>query len=354
MPVRSRTPLSKIIPPNPGLLIDGLLFAAALAAAAVAGPALAADGRNPMPEIQTMPEIQITEVTEASHPFNTLYCARQPIQVRYIGKLAEVVVLGESRMLIQAISASGARYVAPGDDTTELWGKGSFATLTWSGKQLPLCAPLGALIPPYRASGNEPFWSVTYDGWRSSLMRPGEPEVVHEAVIVDTSEQGQTLAAGHGTDGWRLEAHDALCVDDMSGMPHPQRATLHYKSETLHGCGGDPERLLQGVTWHITHIDDQALSNDAHAYIEFLVNNEITGSSGCNRFFGKYALTGETLTSEDLGSTRMACPSSLMAQEKSLFQALASVRGFSFDTADIQRLRLHADGMDVRLQAGPM
>lgn len=327
---------------------SALQFVAAFAAALLVGPAAASDGQSPASQFR------MTEVTESSHPFELLYCARQPIQVRYIDRLAEVVVHGESRMLIQAISASGARYVVPGDDTTEFWGKGSFATLTWSGEQLPLCAPPGALIPPYRASGNEPFWSVTYDGWHSTLMRPGEPDLEHDATIIATSEQGQTLAAGQGVDAWKLEAQDALCIDDMSGMPHPQRTTLHYQSETLHGCGGDPERLLQGVTWNITHIDNQPASNNANAHLQFLANNKIAGSSGCNRFFGKYTLTGETLTFEDIGSTRMACSSELMAQEKSLFQVLASVRGFSFDTADVQRLRLHADAMDVRLEAGPM
>lgn len=325
-----------------------MLLAFVFPVALISGPAVAAGDNG------TTSQVRITEITESSHPFETLHCARQPIQVRYMDPLAEVVVGDESRMLRRAISASGARYVAPGDDTTVFWGKGAFATVTWSGQQLPLCAPSGAIIPSYRASGNEPFWAVTYDGWRATLMRPGEDDVIRDAEISETSAKGQTLAAGEGPGGWHLEVTDGLCVDDMSGMPRPQHATLHYQSESLYGCGGDPERLLQGVTWRITHIDGQPVSDTAEAHLRFLADQGIAGSTGCNRFFGQYTLTGEGLHFNDMGSTRMACSPDLMAQEKILLKQLTSVRGFSFEGTDAQRLLLHTDGADVQLEAQAM
>lgn len=325
-----------------------LLSVTTLAFALLSGHAAASDTREPASQLR------ITEVSEYSHPFDTLYCARLPVQVRFMGRLAEVVARDESRTLVQAISASGSRYVAPGDDTTELWAKGSMATLTWSGQQLPVCAPSGAIIPPYRASGNEPFWSVSYDGWSSVLSRPGETDVVRDAVISESSTQGQTLSAGNDSNGWRLQAHDGLCIDDMSGMPHPQHATLHYESNTLQGCGGDPERLLQGVVWNITQIGDRSVIDQSNADIQFHANGEITGSSGCNRFFGRYTLTGESLSFENVGSTRRACPTEHMAQEKALFAAMASVQRFSFEDSESQRLILHTDNIDIRLQIETM
>src|SRR5690606_16510359 len=147
---------------------------------------------------------------------------------------------------------------APGDDSTELWGKGRLATLTWSGEELPPCAPSGAIIPPYRAAGNEPFWSVQYDGWQATLARPGEPDSKDDATISASSENGHTLATGKATQDWQLATTDGLCVDSMSGLPHPQKASLSIQGETLQGCGGNPERLLQGASWQIRQFGGQA------------------------------------------------------------------------------------------------
>lgn len=329
-------------------LATRMLLALAFSTALISAAAAAAANNGVAPQLRTI------EVTEDSHPFETLYCARQPLQVRFIGKLAEIVIDNESRTLRQAMSASGARYVAPGDGTTVFWSKGPFATVTWSGQQLPLCAPSGAIIPPYQASGNEPFWALTYDGWRATLKRPGEPDWVRDAKVADTSVKGQTLLASEGTDDWRLQVSDGLCIDSMSGMPHPQQTTLHHQSNVLHGCGGDPNRLLQGVNWRITHIGEQSVNGATAAHIRFLANNGIAGSTGCNRFFGQYTLTGETLSFKDMGSTRKACPPELMAQEDTILKMLASVSRFSFEAPDAQRLLLHTGGADIRAEAQAM
>lgn len=318
----------------------GMLLTLALPVALIATPRTAAAHNG-----AAVP-LRITEITESSHPFQTLYCAREPIRVRFFEQFAEVVVANESRTLIQAWSASGARYVAPGDESTELWNKGALATVTWSGQELPLCAPSGAIIPPYLASGNEPFWAVTYDGWTATLKRPGEPDLSHSASLSDTPADGQSVVAADGADAFRLEVVDALCVDDMSGMPRPQKATLYVESDVQHGCGGSPERLLQGETWRVTHIAGKAADDAAEAHIRFLANGTVVGSTGCNRFFGQYTLTGETLQLTNMGSTRMACPAGLMSQEATLLKMLADVSGFSFQASDLRQLRLHAGDDD--------
>ena len=322
---------------SPALALAALIVAASVSAAASVAQSAA-----------PTPTLRVTEVTEDTHPFDTLHCARQLVRVRFIDRMAEVVVNGESRLLTQAMSASGARYVAPGDDTTELWNKGSFGMLTWSGEELPLCAPSGSIIPPYRASGNEPFWAVSYDGWRATLKQPGRPDLADDARISDTSSRGQTLTAGQGAASWQLEAQDGLCVDSMSGMPRPQHASVHVDSRTLHGCGGDPDRLLQGASWRITQIGDRAANESAPATIRFLADGKTAGGTGCNLFFGRYTLTGEGLRFEDMGSTRKACAPDLTAQEDALFTLLGAVNGFSFEGPEARHLRLHAEGADIR------
>lgn len=296
--------------------------------------------------------IKVTDINTTTHPFTTLHCARQPLQVRFFGNLAEVVINNQSRILVQAISASGARYVAPNDDTTELWGKGPFATVTWSGQTLPLCAPAGAIIPPFRASGNEPFWAITYNGWQVTLTRPGHPDQTRDAQISETTSRGQTLQAGQGPHAWKITASDSVCTDTMTGMPHPQTVTLNQGDQTYTGCGGAPERLLQGATWRVTHINDAPVSATSSAEITFLPNNQLAGNSGCNRFFGSYTLTGESLTVKGLGSTRMACAPNDMALEDRLLQNLSQLEGFTLDEPDV--LTLRTAGGAIRATTRPL
>lgn len=330
--VKTRTPFTQVVTTKISTLaLIGLLATSGVAGATETG------------------HIKVTEINTATHPFTTLLCARQPLQVRFFGNLAEVIVNNESRLLVQALSASGARYVAPNDETTELWGKGPFATVTWSGQTLPLCAPAGAIIPPFRASGNEPFWAITYNGWQATLARPGLPDETRDAQISETTAHGQTLQAGQGPNAWEIRASDAICTDSMTGMPHPQTVTFKQSAQTHTGCGGDPERLLQGTTWRITHINDSPISTASSAEIIFLPNNQLAGNSGCNRFFGNYTLTGESLTVKGMGSTRMACAPSDMAIEDVLLQQLSKLERFSLDTPDT--LTLHTAVGTVRAQA---
>ena len=53
--------------------------------------------------------------------------------------------------------------------------------------------------------------------------------------------------------------------------------------------------------------------------------NRISGSGGCNRYFGSYTLTNDNFSISPLGSTRMACSPERMAQEDRFFQALSAV-----------------------------
>ena len=51
----------------------------------------------------------------------------------------------------------------------------------------------------------------------------------------------------------------------------------------------------------------QTVLNQAHLHLN-ADGKQASGSDGCNRFFGVYALEGDKLTFGMMGSTRMACP----------------------------------------------
>ena len=50
----------------------------------------------------------------------------------------------------------------------------------------------------------------------------------------------------------------------------------------------------------------------------------LSGSSGCNRYFASYSLTGDRLRISQMGSTRMMCDPVRMEQEDRFFQALST------------------------------
>jgi heat shock protein HslJ len=66
-------------------------------------------------------------------------------------------------------------------------------------------------------------------------------------------------------------------------------------------------------------------------------NGEVSGTSGCNRFFGPYEVDGNSISIGPLGSTLMACPEPLMEQEFGFMTALqsAATYGITGDTLEL-------------------
>ena len=91
---------------------------------------------------------------------------------------------------------------------------------------------------------------------------------------------------------------------------------------------------LAGTAWTLVDFETDtgvipALA-EAPATLDFSTEREkggmISGRSGCNRYFASYSVSGDHFNIGPLGSTRMFCGPSQMAQEERYFQALASAR----------------------------
>ncbi|TNF63484.1 MAG: META domain-containing protein [Rhodobacteraceae bacterium] len=251
-----------------------------------------------------------------------------------IGMLDDRLTLRADRQdlpLTQIEAASGARYVAEGDDSTGIWSKGDNALVTLSGAELPECFKL---VPPdaapYRAGGIEPGWSVR--------LGDGTAEITADyGQIALTAPRPAAMAVpgGYVFDmpgiGARLSLTEGICRDLATGMPHPHAATLTLGERTLSGCGGDPASLLTGGEWRIEDVAGTGIIDASNVTLRFGKDGRISGSAGCNRMIGGYTLTGEGLSFSQMGMTMMACPEALMAQERRVLDALASVRRFDID-----------------------
>jgi heat shock protein HslJ len=85
---------------------------------------------------------------------------------------------------------------------------------------------------------------------------------------------------------------------------------------------------LAGSEWRPVEIRGEAVDANGIAFVRFGAEGKVSGSGGCNRFFGQYEIEGTKLTLSRLGSTRKACPGPLMTLEHRFLGTLRDTAGF--------------------------
>jgi heat shock protein HslJ/uncharacterized lipoprotein YbaY len=106
-----------------------------------------------------------------------------------------------------------------------------------------------------------------------------------------------------------------------------------------------PPVALTGTGWWLLTVGDALLVTEQAQRIPRLffdaASGRVTGSTGCNRLFGRFSVAGDALALPGVAATRMACPDGLEV-EQALLQALAATA----------RYRLHRNRLDLRDAAG--
>jgi heat shock protein HslJ len=99
----------------------------------------------------------------------------------------------------------------------------------------------------------------------------------------------------------------------------------------LVGCGSSPadSSSLQDTQWVLVALGGEALLPDTAPSAEFSAE-QISGSAGCNTYFGTYTVSGSEITISDVANTEMWCmePEGVMDQERAFLAALASVASY--------------------------
>jgi heat shock protein HslJ len=202
----------------------------------------------------------------------------------------------------------------------------------------------------FRATGNEPSWRLDIGASEMTLLT----NFGQDRLVVPTPKalvSGTTTKYAARTDKGDLTATivDQLCVDSMSGMPHPQSVTVVVGGKTLTGCGGEPASLLQGAEWKVEEIGGASLVAGSNVTLDFTPDGRVSGHASCNSFRGTYALTGEGLTFSRMAGTRMMCEAALMDQERRFLDAMGAVQNFSI-AADGALLLNTGDGRTIKAQ----
>lgn len=158
----------------------------------------------------------------------------------------------------------------------------------------------------YRASGTEPFWSLTIDARTMRFEAPGRPTVSVAAPRVIhgfAGEMWQTRRINVNT------VHKS-CSDGMSDRVYGDTVTVRVDGRTYQGCGGDlaapGHSDLIGGAWRIEALSGRPVARGTAPTVTFR-DGRVSGNASCNRFNGSYRFERGRLTTGPLASTKMAC-----------------------------------------------
>jgi heat shock protein HslJ len=101
-----------------------------------------------------------------------------------------------------------------------------------------------------------------------------------------------------------------------------------------------PALQLEGTTWNLTSLATETGVNNTLPNTTITANfndGNVTGSSGCNRYFGSYQLNKTEVKIGQVGSTLVFCPDpdGVMLQETSYILLLKNVTSYAISNNEL-------------------
>ncbi len=161
----------------------------------------------------------------------------------------------------------------------------------------------------FTGQGNEPGWTVTVaDGQIALVTDYGEHQITRAATAASRTDASRSVTVtDNGAPLIIVTQTFEPCRDDMSGELFPYMVEVQYGERKLTGCGGKSAAELTRFVWSVMAIGDDAIHEPEGPSIRFMVDGEISGSTGCNSFGGSYELIDDRLHVGPLRMTRRAC-----------------------------------------------
>lgn len=85
---------------------------------------------------------------------------------------------------------------------------------------------------------------------------------------------------------------------------------------------------LTGTEWVAESVQGDPVAAKVSSTVAFGADGSVTGSAGCNRYFGAYSVDGSSIAFGHLASTQMMCPPEQMEQEQRFLEVLARAERF--------------------------
>lgn len=292
-----------------------------------AGPVAVAAGTGPV----ALGDMMLVR-DDPDVPSQAWLCGGQAVRVSAAEGGIVVAVAGERLPMAQVPAASGAKYVAEGDPSTWFWAHGIEALSSLRGDES------GCILAPpvtWQAAGQD--WALIVTGTPDGFLdgadwRLTRGDDVQEGRFAVPVWDGAAVVWDAGDGGPQVRMRAAPCATG------PEEVVIAMGTDSLTGCGGDVAGPPVGVEWVVEDLGGAGIIDSSRLTIVFGADGRITGSGGCNRWFGSYVAAGPALTLGDIGATRMACAPALMMQEQRLFETLSMLAGFAVDETGVLRL----------------
>ena len=88
---------------------------------------------------------------------------------------------------------------------------------------------------------------------------------------------------------------------------------------------------IRGVTWQLSDIGSNTISNGIITTLVFEEENKISGNGGCNNYFGSYNLYTNGIAISSIGTTKKLCTEEVMEQEMTYLGILGKATSIKFD-----------------------
>jgi len=175
------------------------------------------------------------------------------------------------------------------------------------------------------ARGHEPSWRLSLSGGGVTFEAPGLGLKFDAPAHSRDSVDGRPrIIARVGAKTLEATVIERMCSDTMTGMPFPIGVEVKFDGRSFVGCGGDVMTAIEGG-WRVIRLGDSLLPDGVTVTVEFGPDARVSGRSGCNRFTGRYMLSGEGLAFGTLAVTRMACPPARMETERRFLARLQNI-----------------------------
>jgi len=135
-------------------------------------------------------------------------------------------------------------------------------------------------------------------------------------------EQGGTLEIRTADDG----SQTGVCVFE-DGSECEEWAFFRGECQPGQSNAAPSDSALTDEIWVLQDFG-QPLLPDTTITIEFIEDGQVSGSAGCNRYFGSFSLDGDSLITSPIGSTQKWCEGE-MEQETAFLQALQAATGLT-------------------------
>jgi len=194
-------------------------------------------------------------------------------------------------------------------------------------------------LPYFKASGNEPFWSISISEDKIVYKTPEDSIFMpHSEPILAMDSNVKMYKIKTESAQFSIQISQQECVNDMSGDMLPYKVIVEFKKnatselEKIGGCGHYITDYRLHDIWVLEELNGKKISSEDFGkefpMLEIYAStNKFSGFSGCNRINGSLFFEKEKLRFINITSTKMACDN--LYKETEYLSTLQNITSYS-------------------------